>query len=259
MFLNSTFTIMHPNPPGPKANILIGHDGHALLADFSLVKVTSDPSTFSSSCIEGGSAPWMSPELLAPDHYGLKKCCPTKDSDCYALGMVVYEVLSGHHPFFPRGGPIVMVDILDGKRPRRPKGDEGSPFTDDIWRILESCWECQPSARPSVETVLSSLGGTLPLGRPDSLEDGGIETDTDTQSEDLTNSSGGFPLFHLKSQAYHLWGIIGPPIKHGDDIPINNGLSHLTFLCCFILLYLASAWVPRGAFPLFITFLIFKA
>jgi len=33
----------------------------------------------------------MSPELLDPDRFGIN-CRPTKQSDCYALGMVVYEV-----------------------------------------------------------------------------------------------------------------------------------------------------------------------
>ena len=34
----------------------------------------------------------MSPELLNPDLFGITDCRPTKQSDCYALGMVVYEV-----------------------------------------------------------------------------------------------------------------------------------------------------------------------
>ena len=40
----------------------------------------------------GGTTRWMSPELLDPDRYGLPDSRPTKQSDCYALGMVVYEV-----------------------------------------------------------------------------------------------------------------------------------------------------------------------
>jgi len=34
----------------------------------------------------------MSPELLYPDKFGAKDSRPTTQSDCYALGMVVYEV-----------------------------------------------------------------------------------------------------------------------------------------------------------------------
>lgn len=37
----------------------------------------------------------MSPELLYPERFGAKDSKPTTHSDCYALGMVVYEV-RGH-------------------------------------------------------------------------------------------------------------------------------------------------------------------
>ena len=37
----------------------------------------------------------MSPELLDPDRFGITDNRPTKESDCYALGMVVYEVRAG--------------------------------------------------------------------------------------------------------------------------------------------------------------------
>lgn len=40
----------------------------------------------------GGTTRWMSPELLDPDRFGITNYWPTKRSDCYALGMVMYEV-----------------------------------------------------------------------------------------------------------------------------------------------------------------------
>jgi len=40
----------------------------------------------------GGTFEWMSPELLDPEKFGMKDRRPTKQSDCYALGMVIYEV-----------------------------------------------------------------------------------------------------------------------------------------------------------------------
>ena len=41
----------------------------------------------------GGTVRWMSPELLDPHRFGIADDRPTKESDCYALGMVVYEVI----------------------------------------------------------------------------------------------------------------------------------------------------------------------
>ena len=44
----------------------------------------------------GGTFCWMSPELLEPSRFG-SDGRPTRESDCYALGMVIYEV-SGLQP-----------------------------------------------------------------------------------------------------------------------------------------------------------------
>jgi len=38
----------------------------------------------------GGTLCWISPELLDPPPSS--DGCPTRESDCYALGMVIYEV-----------------------------------------------------------------------------------------------------------------------------------------------------------------------
>ena len=40
----------------------------------------------------GGTPRWISPELLVPQRFGLDGSRPMKKSDCYALGMVIYEV-----------------------------------------------------------------------------------------------------------------------------------------------------------------------
>jgi len=101
----------------------------------------------------------MSPELLDPERYGLKKSRPTKESDCYAMGMVMYEVLSGQTPFSPSSSFAISWKILDGQRPQRPQGEQGKMFTDAIWRLLELCWGPQPSNRPSAKDVLSCLEG----------------------------------------------------------------------------------------------------
>ena len=106
----------------------------------------------------------MSPELLDPEGFSSEGNNPTKQSDCYALGMVIYEVLSGQAPFAPHEGAFVVRMVLKGGRPKRPQGDSAKLFTDVIWEILESCWKPQPGDRPSVEAVLRGLDkDPLPL------------------------------------------------------------------------------------------------
>jgi len=98
----------------------------------------------------------MSPELFDPEGFDLKDGRPTDNSDCYALGMVVYEVLSGQLPFFRHRGCVVLK-IAKGERPERPQGVEGVWFTDDVWGILEGCWRPIPADRPRIKDVLQCL------------------------------------------------------------------------------------------------------
>lgn len=134
-------------------NILVDQSGNARLADFGLITI-SDSSSFE----QGGSLRWMSPELLDPESFGLKDSRGTKSSDCYALGMVVYEVLSGHKPFYRCAVCLVVVHrVLRGERPERPQEIEGEWFTGGIWGILEHCWKREPSDRPSINSVLQCL------------------------------------------------------------------------------------------------------
>ena len=99
----------------------------------------------------------MSPELFDPEKFDLKDGHPTKHSDCYALRMVVYEVLSGKVLFFEYSHFLVVVKVLAGEHPWRPEGTEGAWFTDHVWELSKCCWMPQPRNRPSVEDVHQCL------------------------------------------------------------------------------------------------------
>ena len=111
----------------------------------------------SSSIIHGGTYRWMSPELFYPENFGLKDSRPTRYSDCYALGMVVYEVLSGKVPFPRHHTCAVVAKIGRGERPGRPRGAEKKWFTDDVWTMLQRCWTAEREDRPKIEDVLRRL------------------------------------------------------------------------------------------------------
>ena len=139
-----------------KANILIDKTGNTRLADFGLLTIISEPGKLSSSSsnTQGGTVRWMSPELLVPEQFGYKKSRPTTSSDCYALGMVVYETISGKLPFHRDTDFTTSLKVIKGERPRRVRG---ARFTESVWKMLERCWAPVPNDRPRVEDVLHCL------------------------------------------------------------------------------------------------------
>jgi hypothetical protein len=151
-----------------KANILIDETGHACLADFGLLAITSDATSHgsSSSSPHGGTFRWMSPELFCPGNFGLKDSRRTKHSDCYAFGMVIYEVLSGQVPFHSCGVYDVVTKVNGGERPGRPRGVEGEWFVNGVWGLLERCWTHKPDDRPRIEDVLRCLEDVSGLWAP---------------------------------------------------------------------------------------------
>ena len=71
-----------------KNNILIDSNHNARIADFGLTSLLCHPSISISVTPPawGGTYRWMAPELFD----GVSR--PSKESDVYALGMVIYEV-----------------------------------------------------------------------------------------------------------------------------------------------------------------------
>jgi len=194
---------------------MIDQTGHARLADLGLLTIISDPGNLlsSSSYIQGGTVRWMGPELIAPQDFGFKNGRPTKSSDCYSLGMVIYETISGNIPFHEHTDLMVFVKVLRGERPSR-----GARFTESLWGMLEQCWASQPNNRPSIEDVLRCLETCSILPEPPSPgvdeeteEDGGCEfafdhssppTDGLSDQESESRSRGSSALSYPHSR-YH--------------------------------------------------------
>ena len=162
------------NVPCIEANILIDKDGNARIAGFGHVTIVPDSTDLESPTLsedsedsEGsGTSRWMGPELLDPERFGAKGGRPTMELDCYALGMVVLEVLTGKVPFQRYNNLAVMRKIVEGEHPDRPDGPEAVWFTDELWRTLEQCWSYIPELRPAAGGVLECLEQHLVVWQP---------------------------------------------------------------------------------------------
>ena len=128
----------------------------------------------------------MSPELLDPERFGRLQSedgRPTKQSDYYALGMVIYEVcvcvnefivasgepailqvLCGYHPYVEIQSDLLVVNaIMEGVRPEEPEEMANLGFSNELWEIVKRCWLEDHSARPGVQDILSCLNDAAAL------------------------------------------------------------------------------------------------
>lgn len=134
-----------------KLNILIDKNERARLADFELQ--TTIRQYVAAICGSSDANPmrWMAPELY-------ENLPVTKESDCYALGMVIYEVLAEQPPFKDTFLPPEILQMVEeGERPARPEGVKGGRFTDDVWGMLKLCWAKDTDSRPNIEAVRDCL------------------------------------------------------------------------------------------------------
>ncbi|KAK7437402.1 Rho guanine nucleotide exchange factor [Stygiomarasmius scandens] len=136
-------------------NILITPSGRASIADFGLSRITNSEALHWSSVStttheKGGSARWLAPECLINGQQ------LTRSSDVYAFGGVCYETFTGRIPFHEfKHDAAVAIQLMKGNRPSRPF--DNLHLRDDIWTVIQDCWEQDPSIRPHANTLRSQF------------------------------------------------------------------------------------------------------
>jgi len=162
---------------------------------------------------------WMSPELLVPERFGLVESHPTNESDCYALGMMIYGVLGGQAPFDRYSSITVVQKVLEGERPERPQGTQGVRFTDSIWGMLEHCWKHHPCDRIGAKAVLWYLEGNQPPLEPPTTV-GGVETGVANDRSDAGSGDPQYVFFRFNlGSPLKLLPYVGSLIGLSDDPP----------------------------------------
>ena len=93
-----------------------------------------------------GSPLWAAPEVLRGEESGFP-------SDVYSYGVVLWETLEWQEPF-PGMSPATVMRGVAYKNMRPEISPETSPA---ITALLQSCWEDNPSDRPSFAEIITTL------------------------------------------------------------------------------------------------------
>ncbi|MCP4547597.1 MAG: protein kinase [bacterium] len=118
-------------------NLMVAPDNSIKIMDFGLASCTGavdDDSTQSSA----GTTPYMSPEQTQGEAVDGR-------TDIWALGVVLYEMLTGSLPFVGTHGPAVQYSICH--EPHRSLGALRGGLNPDLERIVDRCLEKDPELR----------------------------------------------------------------------------------------------------------------
>ncbi|KDQ64686.1 hypothetical protein JAAARDRAFT_28325 [Jaapia argillacea MUCL 33604] len=150
------------------ANVVIGPMGNALIADFGLYKVIEDVTgvPFTQSRGVSDSYRWFAPELCAGQ--GVLSL----SADIYAFAMTVLELITHDQPFsYVKHTTEVVVKVSLGGSPRRPTDPTmvARGLDDNLWHLMERCWEKDRTRRPTIGDVLKVIVPWCP--RDDDMTD----------------------------------------------------------------------------------------
>jgi eukaryotic-like serine/threonine-protein kinase len=145
------------------ANVVVTAKGRVKVLDFGLAKLLrggeEELATVSASGTWSGTLPYMAPEQLEGmeiDHR----------SDLYALGAILYEMISGRRAF-PEQSPARLLNAILHDRPLSVVTPGGAPISPAIDVLVHTLLEKEPIRRPaSAREVAEALRMADSAGAP---------------------------------------------------------------------------------------------
>lgn len=141
------------------ANVLIDEQDHVRLTDFGLAKHTDADSSLTGSGAAVGTPNYMAPEQVSGhgDRVDAR-------ADIYALGAVLFALLTGRPPF--QGDTVVQTFMQVLHRPAPSPREFGFDVPADLETILEKCLAKEPANRYSSGVELAEELDRFLDGRP---------------------------------------------------------------------------------------------
>ncbi|MCA9952322.1 MAG: protein kinase [Anaerolineales bacterium] len=121
-------------------NILFDQYGSAYLSDFGIARLTEAAATLTGSKASLGTPGYMSPEQIKGEKVDAR-------SDIYALGVIVFEMLTGQRPFRAESPAMVLVKQMTAAPPHIRDIQPNLPVQYDA--VLAQTMAHEPEERPS--------------------------------------------------------------------------------------------------------------
>jgi serine/threonine protein kinase len=131
--------------PPPQENMLITTSGHLKLKEVGLCR----PLKEGQGCYTLAGVPeYLPPEAIMGKSYGTKY-------DCWALGVIIYEMASGATPFYNENVHVMYTDIVRGEYAQI--GFQGGILSDSLRCVIQALLVKDPSQRWSCDDVQTYL------------------------------------------------------------------------------------------------------
>lgn len=144
-------------------NVLISAMGTALLCDFGLSRIVPEGNSSSTwrgasgDCYGFGISVYTAPELVLREN-PLPLSWAT---DVFAFGMLVFHAYSGKTPFGQGVHPLTIAVELHAER-RPGRGEiRRADFSEDLWCLVQRCWDHLPAKRPRMPDVSRAMQSML--------------------------------------------------------------------------------------------------
>jgi len=121
------------------ANILLDQAGEPYVGDFGVARRLDATQTMTELGAVVGTPAYMPPEQARGDRN------PTAAADVYALGVVLYEALTGRRPFAGRDAFAILRQVIDAE-PTPPRSLVPS-LDADLEAVVLKCLEKEPARR----------------------------------------------------------------------------------------------------------------
>lgn len=149
-------------------NILFDEEGNAYLTDFGIAKDLSEEAHVTHEDVVVGSPAYLSPEQVKSEEV-------TARSDIYSLGVLLYEMLTGRHPFEEDKATALLIKHLSDPLP--PLSELLDDVPEGIERVIQRATAKNPAERyADVPTLAAAFRQALLLddGAPTGFRGGVI-------------------------------------------------------------------------------------